>query len=344
MIKDLTAGRVHKTSLFVQPEFKCNVGCKGCYAIKGKKMDYGEVTHCLDKFADIVEGIRENKIEFDQITLSMNDLTREEAGDTATYADLLGSLDVTLHKDKIHLACAINSLMIYRELVDFSEFGVLNISIDEGKILKFTEDTRSTIQDMISDIKDEYHDLHINVNLMIGSSSTQSINQSILDSVYEIVDSVHLVMEKPTNGHGYNLYNFEFLERFKKDFEAYIKHAIAIRDTYGSKIDIDTCVSTVISNLVNDTQYSCRAGVNHVSMWADGKFTGCPYRMPDSEYVIEFEDILKFKDFDTVEKVDGAEYNFCLYGEVQYLYETFDGLCKALGITGKAIEILKGAG
>jgi len=62
-MKDLTGKRIHKTSLFVQPESKCNVGCDGCYSLKGKLASAEESVDSKFKLAEVIKDINLNKVE-----------------------------------------------------------------------------------------------------------------------------------------------------------------------------------------------------------------------------------------------------------------------------------------
>lgn len=332
MIKDLTRGRIHKTSLFIQPEYKCNIGCKGCYAVKSK----GSTHELAEELTYIADGIRNDTIEFEQVTVSLNDLDLKDAEYSVAIAQNTAQ---DFGKAKTHYACAINSIAMYNDLLDFNKCGVLSISIDTIKYNKLTEKECDEACGAISTIRRKDKDLHININLLALEDTVKDGPEVslALEELTEIADSIHLIMNKPID----NLFNFEKLDEFKNDFENYITGTLQIIEVPGDKIHIDACVTTVLSNLLNEETFTCRAGTDHASLWPDGKFTGCAYRMPDTEFSIGDGSTVKFKDHDNIKDVDVAEFDLCLYNKLATLYGSFDRLCKDLRLDGKEITLLK---
>lgn len=336
MIKNRTRGRTHKTSLFMQPDYKCNLGCKGCYALKG---GYYDSTEFIKRMVEIESLTGENMAEFDQITISFNDLDEGDA--TWTYQTCKPFVK-RAGKDKIHYACSVNSIVIYESIIDFSECSALNISFDRSKWDKMGLEARMEATDVMEKIMSEHPDLHININFLLepsGSSVSESIDHDYLTLAYAEVfaDSIHLIMNKPAK----DLFNEEHVEQFKDVFENYVKAAIAYKKRFGDKIDIDACVKTLLRNLINDTTYTCRAGTDHISIWPEGKMTGCPYRMPESDLNGKAGSTLNFLDHDNISDVKISEFPHCLYSKLSIMYGSFEGLCDALDIDGKEIEKIK---
>ena len=340
MIKNLTRNRIHKSSLFIQPEAKCKVGCQGCYA-SGEKLaspDSGMISR--RNLLDLAVNMNKGDVEFDQITLSINDLDPDEMSNSIMQAEILSILP----PEKIHYACALNTLPKCIELFDLNKCSVLNISVDLNKWDKADEKLRDESCEAVTNLKKNYPHLHINTNVLIDTASedAEKINGLILDSVADHSDSIHLVMYKSVEKDN-SIFNSDKREEFKRDLEEYLKHAIAIKGTYGQKIQIDSCVKTVLENLSRGQHHACRAGVNHVSLWPENKMTGCPYRMPDSEYAWDdFGGVISFVDHTDIKDITGHEYSLCAFNRVQYEYDTFDDLCESLEISGKAIDTLKG--
>lgn len=339
-MRDLTKNKIHKASLFIQPEAKCTVGCQGCYA-SGEKLaspDSGLISR--RKLAYLADNMNKGKVEFDQITLSINDLPPKELSNTMLQAERLS----VLPPEKIHYACALNTLPKCIELFDLNRCSVLNISVDCNKWDKADEKLRDESCEAVTNLKKNYPHLHVNTNVLLDtvSEDAEKINGLILDSVADHSDSIHIVMYKSVEG-DYNLFNSDAREEFKKDFEDYVRHAIAIKIAYGEKIHIDSCVKTVLSNLSREHVHTCRAGVNHVSIWPEQKMTGCPYRIPDSEYILDdLGGLVRFTDHVKLKNIRVHEWNSCAFNRVQDEYDTFDNLCESLGIRGKTIDILKG--
>ena len=327
----MTKGRIHKTSLFIQPEFKCNVGCKGCYAVKNKESEFAVV----GQVAKILARIANDNTEFNQFTISLNDLDEKDAQFSVETCRLVAR---NVDKEKVHYACSVSSLKMYNKLLNFDDCDALSISIDQHKITKFLTDESAdgtSIVVTLLKIKEEHPDLHININLLVSKETDE--NAFVLDSFHDIADSVHLIMNKPID----NLFNEESLDEFQDSFEGYIKHAIAIKETYGSDIDIDidSCIRTVLKNLTNDTDFSCRAGVDHTSLWPDGKMTGCAYRMPDTLYNGKADSKIEFVDYDKLEDVKVSEFNMCLYNRLAARYGSLEGLCESIKLEA---DIIKG--
>lgn len=333
MIKDLTRGRIHKTSLFIQPEYKCNIGCKGCYAVKNEESKF----HVAAQTTKIIQGMKDDSIELGQITISLNGLKKKDAGFSKDMCDLVSK---NVDKDKVHYACAINSIAMYKDLLDFDKCGALNISIDVNKYNKLSEEECIEACSAINSIRLKHKELHININILALNDTVDSedeIVNEMLEEAVESSDSTHLIMNKPTD----DLFNLEKLENFKIEFEKYLIGMLQIIEVLGDKIHIDACVTTMLDNLLNDTTFTCRAGTDHVSLWPDGKLTGCAYRMPDTEFSIGDEATIKFKDYDDIKDVDVAEFNVCLYNKLATLYGSFDALCKRLILSKKEVVLLK---
>ena len=338
MIKNLTKGRIHKTSLFVQPDYKCNLGCKGCYALKGGYYDSAEF---IKKLAEIDSLTDNNMAEFNQITISFNDL---DEGDAVWSYQTCKPFTRRAGKEKIHYACSVNSLRIYVDIVDLNECSALNISFDRVKWNKMNLDEKMEATDAIEKIIEDYPDLHININFLLepsGASSNKEIDHDYLTLSYAetFADSIHLIMNKPAK----DLFNEDYMQQFKDVFEDYVKTAMKYKKVFGDKIDIDidACVKTVLSNLINDTAYTCRAGIDHVSVWPEGKMTGCPYRAPSSDLNGKAGSTINFLDYDDVSDVRISEFTHCLYNKLSVMYGSLDGLHEALDISGNEIDRLK---
>lgn len=333
MIKNLTRGRVHKTSLFIQPEYKCNIGCKGCYAVKNEESKF----HVAAQTTKIIQGMKDDSIELRQITISLNGLKKKDAGFSKDICDLVSK---NIDKDKVHYACAINSIAMYKDLLDFNMCSALNISIDVNKYNKLSEEECAKACDALSFIRRTHKDLHININILTLNDTVDSEDETINDMLEEVVesaDSTHLIMNKPID----NLFNFEKLDDFKEEFEKYLISTLGIIETIGDEFHIDACVATVLENLLNNETFTCRAGTDHVSLWPDGKFTGCAYRMPNTEFAIENDSTISFKDYDHIQDVTVSEFDLCLYNKLSILYGSFDELCKNLKLDKNEIKILK---
>jgi len=333
MIKNLTRGRIHKTSLFVQPEYKCNIGCKGCYAVKNISLTH----ELVEELTDLGEGIHNDTIQIEQVTVSLNGL---DPIDTEYSVAIAHNISEDFGRKSTHYACAINNIAMYRGLLDFDACGVLNISIDVNKYNKLNEEECMKACDTINSIRVKHRNLHINVNLLALDDSVDSEDENVndmLEEIFESSDSTHLIMNKPID----DLFNFEKLDDFKNGFENYIIGVLGIAEVLGDKFHMDACVTTVLSNLLNKETFTCRAGTDHASLWPDGKFTGCAYRMPDTEFFTGDGSTVKFKDYDNIKDVDVAEFNLCLYNKLATLYGSFDELCKKLHLDKKEITLLK---
>ena len=333
MIKNLTRGRIHKTSLFIQPEYKCNIGCKGCYAVKNI-----DLTHELaEELMHIGEGVHNDTIKFEQVTVSLNDLNQPDAEYSAAIAE--NTLE-DFGKEITHYACSINSLLMYNKLMSLEQCGALNISIDVDKLAKMSEKEQQMAGLALADIKKENKDLYININLL-ARERKEKYSKEVTDTellILSSADSVHLIMDKPIS----NLFNIEYLENFKNSFEIYVRAVLEIKKhTLETNTTVDACVMTVLSNLIDDTIFTCRAGTDHASLWPDGKFTGCAYRMSDTEFAIGDGATIKFDDYDKVQDIKVAEFNLCLYNKLSELYGSFDELCKNLKLDKKEITLLK---
>ena len=332
MIKNLTRGRIHKTSLFIQPEYKCNLGCKGCYAVKGTT-----ITHELaEELSHIGEGVHNDTIKFEQVTISLNDLNAPDAEYSAAIAE--GTLE-EFGREVTHYACSVNSLLMYSKLMNLEQCGALNVSMDVDKLAKITEKEQKLAALVLIGLKKANKDLHININLLARreKGDSKEVTEAEL-LILSSADSVHLIMDKPID----NLFNIDCLEKFKDSFEKYVHAIIEIkRHTTETELAIDACVGTVLSNLLDNTMFTCRAGTDHASLWPDGKFTGCAYRMPDTEFAIGSEATIKFDDYDKIQDVKVAEFNLCLYNKLSELYGSFEGLCEELELNEDAIKILK---
>lgn len=334
MIKNRTRGRTHKTSLFVQPDYKCNLGCKGCYALKG---GYYDSTEFIKKMVEIDDLVNDNMAEFDQITISFNDL---DEGDAVWSYQTCKPFVKKAGKEKIHYACSVNSLKTYVDIVDLNECSALNISFDRSKWNKMDLGARMEATDAMERIINAHPDLHININFLLElTNSKEAFDHDYLTLAYAevLADSVHLIMNKPIK----DLFNEDYMQQFKDVFEDYVKTAITYKRRFGDKVDIDACVKTVLSNLINDTTYTCRAGTDHISIWPEGKMTGCPYRMPASNLNGKAESTLSFLDYDAVSDVKTSEYPHCLYNKLAISYGSFEGLCDALDIDENEINKLK---
>lgn len=333
MIKNLTRGRIHKTSLFIQPEYRCNMGCKGCYAVKG-----GEILHELaEELTAIGEGMHNDTIKFEQVTVSLNDL---DPVDAEYSVEIAHNISKDFGRENTHYACAINSIAMYKDLLDFDTCSALNISIDANKYNKLNEEECIKACDAINSIRVKHRNLHINVNLLALDDAVDSEDENVNDmfeEVLESTDSTHIIMNKPID----NLFNFEKINDFKNDFENYIIGILQIAKVLGNKFHMDACVTTVLSNLLDDTTYTCRAGTDHASLWPDGKFTGCAYRMPDTEFAIGDGATIKFDDYNKIQDVKVAEFNLCLYNKLSVLYGSFDEFCFELNLNKDEINILK---
>ena len=336
MIKNRTRGRTHKTSLFVQPDYKCNLGCKGCYALKG---GYYDSTKLIKKIVEIDDLVDSNMAEFDQITISFNDL---DEGDAVWSYQTCKPFVKKLGKEKTHYACSVNSIATYKNIIDFSECSALNISFDRSKWDKMGLEARIEATDVMEEIMSDHPDVHININFLLepsGASVSASIDHDYLTLAYAEVfaDSIHLIMNKPAK----DLFNEDYIQQFKDMFESYVKNAIAYKKRFGDKVDIDACVKTLLRNLINDITYTCRAGTDHISIWPEGKMTGCPYRMPESDLNGKAGSTLNFLDYDAVSDVKISEFPHCLYNKLSIMYGSFEGLCDALDIDEEKIGKLK---
>ena len=334
MIKNRTRGRTHKTSLFMQPDYKCNLGCKGCYALKGGDYDS---TEFIKRMVEIESLTGENMAEFDQITISFNDLDKDDAA--WTYKKCKPFVK-RAGKEKIHYACSVNSLETYVSIVDLNECSALNISFDRSKWNKMGLGERMEATDAMEKIIKDHPDLHININFLLELPDTEeAIDHDYLTLAYAEVfaDSIHLIMNKPAK----DLFNTEYVDKFKEIFEDYVKTAITYKKRFGDKIDVDACVKTLLRNLINDTTYTCRAGTDHISIWPEGKMTGCPYRMPETDLNGKAGSTLNFLDYDNISDVKISEFPHCLYNKLSIMYGSFEGLCDALDMDGKEIEKIK---
>lgn len=335
MIKNLTRGRIHKTSLFIQPEYKCNIGCKGCYAVKSTTVDQRDFVWSA---VNIGEGIKKDAIRIEQITISLNGHKKVDAELAISKClPIIQALD----KDKVHYACAINSIAMYKDLLDFNMCGALNISIDVNKYNKLSEKECAEACDALSFIRRTHKDLHININILALNDTVDSADETVndmLEEAFESTDSAHFIMNKPVD----DLFNIEKLDDFKNEFETYLIGVLGIIETLGKdKFHIDACVTTVLSNLLNEETFTCRAGTDHVSLWPDGKFTGCAYRMPDTNFKGKAGSTIQFLDYDKIQDVKVSEFNLCLYNKLSVLYGSFDGLCTSLRLDKKEIFLLK---
>lgn len=334
MIKNLTRGRIHKTSLFIQPEYKCDIGCKGCYAVKSAS---GSTRSFVTNISNLATGLKDDTIGLEQVTISLNGHTKENAKWAISKCT---PVIKALEKDKLHYACAINSIALYKDIIDFDTCGALSISIDVNKYNKLNKEECAKACDAIHSIRIKHKDLHININLLALDDTVDSKDETvhdILEEAFESTDSTHLIMNKPIS----NLFNFEKIKDFKEDFENYLLGTLQIIEVLGSKFSMDSCVNTVLSNLLDDTTFTCRAGTDHVSLWPDGKFTGCAYRMPETEFVIGSDSTASFRDYDNIKDVDVAEFSVCLYNKLATLYGSFDELCKNLKLNKKEVTLLK---
>jgi len=336
MIKNLTKGRIHKTSLFVQPDYKCNVGCKGCYALKGS--DYSSAEF-IKSMSEIETAVSKDMAEFNQVTISFNDL---DEGDAVWSYQTCKPFIRKMDKEKVHYAFSVNSIEVYADIIDFSECSALNVSFDRVKWDKMGLGARMEATDAMEGIIANHPDLHININFLLepsGASSNEEIDHDYLTLSYaeSFADSIHLIMNKPIK----NLFNNDHMQQFKDVFEDYVKTAMKYKKVFGDKIDIDACVKTVLRNLINDTTYTCRAGIDHVSIWPEGKMTGCPYRVPESELNGKAGSTVSFLDYDDVNDVKISEFTHCLYNGLSVMYGSLDGLHEALDISGNEIDRLK---
>ena len=342
-MKDLTGNRIHKTSLFIQPESKCNIGCEGCYSLKGKLASVEEAAAAKLDLFEIIRDTNLGKVEFDQITLSINSLDKKSMSNTQAHATMLKAVD----KEKIHYAIAVNSIEDIEESIDLSRCSVLNISIDKNKIKKDTKIV-TKISSWLTIFKEKNPDVHVNMNFLI-TEDDHSINETtenkklLLQLFADKFDSVHLIMEKPANAEGFNLFSVsdDAPRKFSEMFKHYVKHAIAIKQAYGDKIFIDSCVETALQNIINNTTFNCRAGINHISMWQDGRFTGCAYRTLDTEYSINEVSAIKFGTANKISEVSGAEYGLCLYNTVLDLHSNIEEFASELKLNEIEIKTLK---
>lgn len=329
MIKNLTRGRVHKTSLFVQPDYKCNLGCKGCYALKAGNYD---ATEFIKTMTSIELAVKENMAEFDQVTISFNDLDK---GDATWSYHTCKTYTKKMDKEKVHYACSVNSIDTYADIIDFNECSVLNISIDISKWDKLNFERRVEVTNCIESITNKYPDLHININFLIDEFEGDEV--LMLHYAESISNSVHFIMNKPIK----DLFNDESLGSFRKAFENYIKITLRYSYDLGDKVMMDACVKTLINNLLNDTEYTCRAGVDHASLWPDGKLTGCPYRMTNTKFDIGNEATVEFNDHKDIKNVKVDEFELCLYNKLSAMYGSFDELCESLKLEEAEINKLK---
>lgn len=342
-MKNLTRNRIHKASLFIQPESKCDVGCKGCYSINGSLASAEESIKAKLKLAKMIDKIKKDNLEFDQITLSINALDRVSIGNTAAYASMLKNVP----KDKVHYAIAVNSIEDIEAVIDLSNCSVLNISIDKNKISKDTK-IITKISSWVTILKEKNPDIHVNMNFLVTEDSYQLAGKTedkvmILRQFARKFDSVHLIMEKPSDSERDNLFNNsdDSIVRFKGSFNSYVKHAIAIKQVYGNKVFIDSCVETALKNIINNTTFKCRAGVNHVSMWQDGSLTGCPYRTPNTKYHTGQTGAIRFATSSEIENVGSSEFDLCLYNPVLDMYVNIEEFASELKLTSEETEILK---
>lgn len=327
MMKDHTKGRIHKTSLFIQPEYKCRTNCPGCYAID--MMGYesnAKLGKAIDEYAN------KSSYVFDQVTLSLNNLRLKDTDRSVDAFNMLVD-GWNCEKENFHVACDINSLGTWNEVLDMCSVGVLNVSIDESKMTYLNNMKQADFNfRALAKIRLQYPDLHINWNYMLGKDA--QVGDILGDGLFETMlnydtapfNSLHLVMEKPTFKTLGNMFDASSLSHMRSVFLRYLDVATHLKHILGSKLHIDSCVKTVLANLYKKNGYTCRAGVNHVSLWPDGNLTGCPYRMPGQKYAQLNGFVKTFLDGLSINEIVNSEWSSCTFSRIEESFDDQNGL------------------
>lgn len=342
MIKNLTCGKIHKTSLFVQPESKCIVGCEGCYSNKAKaQSDYDKETF----LNSILSILGDENTKFDQITLSLNHLGLSDTKHSCEVSSILESNQNLRDKGtELHVAMAINSLVMYEKELNFDSYDAVNISVDVAKITSVDGDHLDGILSL-KEIYRKYPDIHFNWNLMLPrrmNIKEKSLLQTLLNKLEKNFDSIHLIIEKLSDPAGHNIFNEDSDEISTEIFESYLKTAVELKQRFGDKLFIDSCVQTTLDNAITGNMFACRAGVNHVSLWPDGKVTGCAYRTPDTAYNTSEYSAVKAADSKNIKSLDCDEWEGCVFRRLTYKYNDFESMCEGIGLDKEGVATLKG--
>lgn len=271
-------------ALFVQPTTFCGLNCNGCY-VKGfeKQNNFSDSGRSVAgywwnffTFLNRKEGLSTGigTLNCNQITFALDSFSNNE-----NYNLDLISIAQAFFSMKPKLLTSIN-------LVDGCEYhatthnigtflGYINNRSIKGQVLAH----QNKILDMLSIssiFPDElYHIEHmrsfvesINWNLTIDPKVNLDKVKGYFKEVATGVDTIYLVLHKPSTGQRFDPEAFEAHQDF-------IKFIRTMPIDIQKKVTIDGCVSD--SKRFLDAGYGCSSNVSRFQVWPDGSVSGCPY-------------------------------------------------------------------
>lgn len=258
-------------ALFIQPTPWCARNCNGCY-VKGFEKLQGISDSNFVLMGDIISEIGRS-IQVNQVTFALDKKpvpaytsgpmsVNSPATQMQALADyFMGRLQTCESDTEFH--------MTVHTVSDLHEYGfhhrtysypkklhMLSIShINEKDVSTFTY-IRETIAQSI------------NWNLTIDPSVNLKHIKSTFHHVAMHVDTIYLVLHKPSTGKLFDPEAFEM----HQDFVRFIK---TLPDYIQKKVHIDGCIHDSYKFI--RTGYGCSSNVSRFQVWPDGSVTGCAY-------------------------------------------------------------------
>ncbi len=274
----ITPTEARINALFIQPSGWCARECFGCYTKGFTKED-------LDPFllTGFINSLvnPESKVSINQLTIAIDKLPADFNKASFMYSIFNAAINIrnkvenhiTVHTVGDFLEYRQNQTVISNYLWGFDTEASIDKKFFNGpkdwpwfKVVSISHINPSDIFYLKRFRK--FVTNHINWNLTIDPTVNLEKIKESFSTVAQEVDSIYLVLHKPSTGYRYNL---EVLEKHQ-DFIRFIRtQSLDIQ----KKVNIDGCIKD--SKKFLSTGYGCSSNISRFQIWPDGSVTGCPY-------------------------------------------------------------------
>lgn len=264
----------HVNALFLQPTPWCARHCNNCY-VKGFEQKNGnEVSPVFTEILDLVnqpEVSNPKRLLANQITLALDKrpLKPVNIRMDGSHSSIFFKRELMLRYFEKFLIAKSKSIggefhvtvHTINDLFDYWQSQTNRIMIDMVSLSTIDSKEISCFQDIRSIIAP-----HINWNLTADPSL--KLDKENFYQIAEAVDSIYLVLHKPSTGQHLDIHAFE---RYQE-----LLQLIKIQpESIQNKVHIDGCLSD--SRKFLSTGYGCSSNVSRFQVWPDGSVSGCAY-------------------------------------------------------------------
>ena len=276
----ITPTSFYINALFIQPTTYCRRNCPNCY-VKGFEETKPEPEKFLiEEFLGfLIRNLKSNDsaVDFNQITFALDALAEKttlKEDMVYPFRDYIGLVNLQIPDQEYHLTVhTIEDFFEYERILSQS----LRTSFDVISISSLERSNKTSIDKIRSYSK------HINFNFMPRNRNPRLVLDH-LETVAPWVDSIYLLLEKPSTG---ELISPRILESFFKT-----KTLLETSAVVKSKLIQDGCVSD--SKKFLNTGFGCSSNKSRFQVWPNGAVSGCPYsHFPETGSATSTEEILK---------------------------------------------------